>query len=250
METFQRIIGGRQKIPVEGFLNFTPLSFSQQRYLTNVYALLATTIISTLIGLYISTTFFSIPLLLAAIGQFACVMYIGATTSPQGLKGPSGRKRAAALLTCSFLLGSSLSQIVAYANFLNPSILPTALLATLAVFCSFSLAAMFSKERQFLFLGSILASGLTYLSFISFFNLFFHSNMAHNILLYGGLFLYMGFVLYDTQAILYEHSRGQTDVILHALVFYVDVIGIFLRLLRILLEKEERQQRNEERRKR
>lgn len=42
METFQRIIGGRQKIPVEGFLNFTPLSFSQQRYLTNVYALLAT----------------------------------------------------------------------------------------------------------------------------------------------------------------------------------------------------------------
>lgn len=91
METFQRVISGRQKIPVEGFLNFTPLSHNQQHYLTAVYAVLAASIVATGAGVAFSISFFSIPLFLAVICQFGCMMYIGATAAPavngtQGLK--------------------------------------------------------------------------------------------------------------------------------------------------------------------
>jgi Bax inhibitor 1 len=81
-------------------------------------------------------------------------------------------------------------------------------------FVCFSLGAIFAKERliyfsvdclvwldaynvsrKYLYLGSILTSALSYLSLVSIFNLFFASPLAQDVVLYAGLFVYLGYDL-------------------------------------------------------
>lgn len=228
-------------IPFDKLLDLTPLATGQKEYLSEVYGLLAGTVLCTALGLKFAQYVVALPLLLSALGQFACVMYITSTQGRyQSYKDRDSLRRLGVLAGLSFLSGSSLASLVDYANYINPSILPTAFLATGAAFFCFSVAAMFSKERKFLYLGSVLSSVLLYLSMVSFFNIFFGSSFAHDVVLYGGLIVYLGFILYDTQAILHEHKMGIRDPVLHALTFYVNIIGVFLRLVQILIQREQR----------
>ncbi len=55
--------------------------------------------------------------------------------------------------------------------------------------------------------------------------------------LYGGLLLFCGFVLFDTQLIVEKCERGDTDYIWHSLDLFLDFINIFRRLLIILASK-------------
>jgi len=137
-------------------------------------------------------------------------------------------------------MGTMLGPYIGYVSQLNPGILPTAFFGTLATFGCFSLAAMFAKKRSMLFLGSILASVLFYMTMMNFANIFFRSRLVHDISLYVGLFTYLGFVLYDTQLTLEDFNRGSRNYINHALQFYTDFVGIFIRLLQILAQQEEK----------
>ncbi|CAG8445570.1 6493_t:CDS:2 [Ambispora gerdemannii] len=66
--------------------------------------------------------------------------------------------------------------------------------------------------------------------------------------LYFGLILFCGYVLYDTQLILYRASKfGSRDVVGHSLDLFIDLVGIFVRILTILTrnaeEKEDRKRK-------
>jgi FtsH-binding integral membrane protein len=66
--------------------------------------------------------------------------------------------------------------------------------------------------------------------------------------LYGGLLLFVGYVLFDTQVIIERAERGDFDYIKHALDLFVDFAAIFVRILVILTKNSNERQRRDERR--
>ena len=53
--------------------------------------------------------------------------------------------------------------------------------------------------------------------------------------LYGGLLVFVGYILFDTQMIVEQASQGNMDYIRHALDLFVDFVAILIRLLVILV---------------
>lgn len=55
--------------------------------------------------------------------------------------------------------------------------------------------------------------------------------------LWGGLLLFCGFVVYDTQMIIEKRRLGDKDFIAHSLDLFIDFIQIFRKILIILMKK-------------
>ncbi|CAI7991601.1 Probable Bax inhibitor 1, partial [Geodia barretti] len=91
-----------------------------------------------------------------------------------------------------------------------------------------------------LFLGGFLISGLNMLVMMLFFNIFLGSHMVFQLDVYGGVILFCGFVLFDTQLIAERFNNGDTDYVRHSLDLFLDFINIFRRLLVILASKCQR----------
>nr|CAD7416915.1 unnamed protein product [Timema cristinae] len=51
-----------------------------------------------------------------------------------------------------------------------------------------------------------------------------------------------GFVLYDTQLIIEKRRNGDKDFVTHSVDLFVDLIGIFRRLVIILTQREQRRE--------
>ena len=96
------------------------------------------------------------------------------------------------------LQGIVLGPMIETAIDIDPNIVRSAFLITICVFASFSAMSLMSKRREWLYLGSILNSFCLFLLFMSFFR---GSAFYYHISLYGGLFLFCGYILYDTQVI-------------------------------------------------
>jgi FtsH-binding integral membrane protein len=65
--------------------------------------------------------------------------------------------------------------------------------------------------------------------------------------LYGGLAVFSGYVIYDTQVIVERAEAGQTDPLKPALDLLVDFVAIFVRLLVILMRNAEKKRDQESR---
>ena len=61
---------------------------------------------------------------------------------------------------------------------------------------------------------------------------------AGQVELYGGLLLFCGFILYDTQLIIERRRRGDKDYVWHSLMLFVDFVDVFRHILVILMQKE------------
>jgi len=94
-----------------------------------------------------------------------------------------------------------------------------------------------------LYLYGGLGSALTILSLSSFANLFFKSESLFNVQLYGGLAMFMGYVMADSQLIIERADRGDEDYVSHAWLLFTDLSGIFTRMLIVLLKQSEEEER-------
>ena len=144
--------------------------------------------------------------------------------------------------------GMTLSSLINVILDVDPSILITALLGTAVVFLSFSLAALFSKRRSYLYLSGALGSAMMWMFFASIANLWFRSPAMFSVQLYAGLAILIGYTVYDTQVIIEKASAGQMDVLGHALTLFVDAIGLFVRIAIILLRNSEKKKDDRRRR--
>jgi FtsH-binding integral membrane protein len=128
--------------------------------------------------------------------------------------------------------------------FLNPAILSRAALYTCGVVGSLSYVGATAKNNTYLNMGGPLLAGVTVVALSSLAPMALPLGLrglaiAEALSLYGGLAVFSGFVLYDTQKILAHARMAQmgaisADPLRESISLQLDFINIFIRLVQIL----------------
>jgi len=230
-----RVMGTRP-FDFKSLSDFSHLEKRVQVHLKKVYASLAMSMIAATAGAYVRlfhSFFRSDFMFLITLGLMMGLYMTPHTPANVG-------KRMAMLLGFSFTTGLNLGRLIGMVAAINPQIVPTALLGTGVVFVCFTLAALFTHKRTYLYLGGTLATGMTVMLSLSLANIFMGSRLLYSAELYLGLAVMCGCVLYDTQLIVEKSRRGDDDFIWHCLDLFMDIVAIFRRLMIILAQKEDK----------
>ncbi|XP_039625650.1 protein lifeguard 4 [Polypterus senegalus] len=132
------------------------------------------------------------------------------------------------------LLGFTLSEAVTVATavtFYEHVIVLQAFVLTVAVFLGLTAYTLQSK-RDFSKLGAGLFACLWILIIASFMRLFFHSDTMDLLFSAAGALVFCGFIIYDTHLLM--HKLSPEEYILASINLYLDIINLFLHLLRLL----------------
>jgi len=96
-----------------------------------------------------------------------------------------------------------------------------------------------SKNDAFLGLNGFLAAGSGVMMACAMASFFTNSALVHNVWLYGGLALFLAYVLYDVNQIKIKAERSAAfDPMAQSVHIYMDTINIFIRILMILDSKK------------
>jgi FtsH-binding integral membrane protein len=235
-------------IPNDGFSNFftklagninAKIEPTVRYHLVKVYACLTATTICAAIGAFVHLFGIWEAGLLSALGSLGLVLLLSTTVD----NSKNFYTRLAMLLGFGMLSGHSLGPLLDHVIAVNPQIVMTALVGTSVIFITLSCAALLAERGKFLFLGGMLMSILSTVTLVSLANLFLQSQAIYQAHLYIGLFVMSAFVLYDTHAIMEKRRAGNTDFVKHSLDLFFDLATVFRRLLIILTQKDERDQR-------
>jgi len=213
-----------------------PITPDVRAHLTNVYTILTAGILVAAVGSIISV-YTNIGGALSLLA--GCGLMIWLVMTPQ----EKFVKRLSLLLGFCFFEGLSIGPLLLATLEIDPSIISTAFFGTVCVFVCFSASALFAERRSYLFLGGFLGSMLMNLFVLGLLNIFFRSPLIFNIILYGGLLVFCGFVCFDTQLIIEKASQGHKDVIWDSLELFIDFARIFVRLL-IILSRDKDSKKN------
>lgn len=208
------------------FLNsMDTVSPKTRDHVRQVYNLLLVAFAACAVGAYLGTVFY-IGYTLATVLLFVATGLIAfSRTSPF---------RIYYFLGAAFLSGYTLAPLIEAVD--DTGLVLTALVATAAVFGSFSGAALLAPRRSYLFLGGFLTAGLSSLLILSLFR-FLGPDLAFRVDVYGGLVLFSGFVVFDTQMIIERAEAGVRDAVSDAYTLFLDALNLFVRIL-IALAKD------------
>ena len=114
----------------------------------------------------------------------------------------------------------------------------------LAIFLTFvtvtciCLYALYTKS-DYTFMGGFLFTSLILLIICSLFLFFFPIRILYMIYLYFGLIIFCAYLLYDVQLLVGDRRDkfGEDEYILAAINIYLDIIGIFIRMLALFGER-------------
>ncbi|OBZ68596.1 Growth hormone-inducible transmembrane protein [Grifola frondosa] len=173
--------------------------------------------------------------LVGSIGTMMGAMY----TSPEN-----------PILKHAFWLGFNACQAATLSPlfFFSPAILSRAALYTCGVVGSLSYIGATARNDKYLYMGGPLLAGVTVVALSALAPMALPLGMrglavAEAISLYGGLAVFSGFVLYDTQKILHharmaEQGALTRDPIRESIGLELDMINIFIRLVQILAMRQ------------
>ncbi|XP_006259337.1 protein lifeguard 4 isoform X1 [Alligator mississippiensis] len=116
-------------------------------------------------------------------------------------------------------------------SFYDVSIVLQAFILTTAVFLGLTAYTLQSK-RDFSKFGAGLFACLWILILSGFLRLFFYSETMELVFAAGGALLFCGFIVYDTHLVM--HKLSPEEYILASINLYLDIINLFLHLLRLL----------------
>ncbi|XP_060101971.1 protein lifeguard 4-like [Heteronotia binoei] len=116
-------------------------------------------------------------------------------------------------------------------TFYEVSVVLQAFILTTAVFLALTVYTLQSK-RDFSKAGAGLFACLWILLLSGFLRIFFYSEVAELVFAAAGALLFCGFIIYDTHLLM--HKLSPEEYILAAINLYLDVINLFLHLLRLL----------------
>ena len=207
-------------------------------HLKNVYGTLTLCMVTAVLGVVANSALNLYNFhLLFSLGTIGFMIALTATEHNQA----NEKKRLGYMFALAFLVGCSTGPLIAYVGGTDPSIVFNAYVITLIVFGSFTMAALHAESTKFLHLGGILSAALLCLLVTSFFSRY---EFVHTAILWGGLAINCGFVVYDTQLIAEKRRRGNTDYIWHAVMLFIDFVNIFRYILVLLKEKSENESRS------
>jgi FtsH-binding integral membrane protein len=152
-----------------------------QEHLSRVYGTLALTLIASCVGV-IADIAYSLGGMLSTIG---CVMLMAILAMDS--EKTNWQKRVSILGLYGFLQGCSVGPLVNLALHIDPAIVMTAFLGTSTIFVCFSLSAIYSQRRSYLYLGGMLASAIMFMSILSLVSIFYRPMWMYSIQLYFGL---------------------------------------------------------------
>ena len=208
-----------------------PISDACRSHLLQVYSLLTAGVVTAATGCYIDMTYLHWGNMYLAI--FGALLFGIASRGSDNFTG------SLLFLSAAFLEGMSLSPLVHVASLYYPGALITALLSSVAVFGSFSAAAVLARRREFFFLSGIVGTVAMYLAIMSVANLVLRSPVIVDVQIYGGLAMFLGYVLVDTQVMIERFETGANwgNFVRPACDLFLDLVGIFVRILVILMRK-------------
>ncbi|GIX62303.1 bax inhibitor 1, putative [Babesia caballi] len=229
---------------LSSLLDFSTLSKAQKDHLAKVYGTLAGCTLVTLLGTLVPLRYFNWNPLLVLLGCTAALLYVTFTAPAPGSRDEGfAVKRVLAMGVSAFAEGLLLRQLLHVMFTINPEIVTTALFGTIAIFACFSLGSLLMASRTALYLGSLAFSLTSYVALVRLTNIFVKSRLADDLSDIVMLVAFCGFVIFDTQITLTDFDRGSRDVLAHALMLYCDVMNIFVKLIRILYEKEKKKEK-------
>lgn len=184
--------------------------------------------------------------LIASLVTLGLVMVSGAVAQSLEYRPGLGAKQLAWAAHCA-ILGAVLAPMC----LLGGPILTRAFLYTGGVVGALSTVAACAPSEKFLHMGGPLAIGLGVVFASSLASMWLPPTTAAgaglaSMSIYGGLILFSGFLLYDTQRIVKaaehhpQHSQYLFDPINHALAIYMDALNIFIRIAIILAGDQRR----------
>eukprot|EP00914_Ancora_sagittata_P010959 GHVO01021418.1.p1 GENE.GHVO01021418.1~~GHVO01021418.1.p1 ORF type:complete len:236 (+),score=34.87 GHVO01021418.1:106-813(+) len=220
---------------LQTLLSFNHLEPSVHQHLKKVYSALSICTILAAAGAYAHMTHVFQAGLLTTIGSIVLMVLLMTSSHSK----ESEQKRLAYLGGFAVCSGIGLGPLLNNVIHINPTIVPTALMLTSAIFVCFSLSALLSTDRKWIYLGGSLSSGLSILLIMSLMNMFFRSSFILDLNLYLGLFVMCGFILYDTQLMVEKRRMGNDDYIWHSVELFVDMINVFRYILIILARKDD-----------
>jgi FtsH-binding integral membrane protein len=226
-------------VRLETLLSFNHLEKPIHDHLKKVYSALSISTLVAAVGAYAHLLGYIQAGFLSSIGSLVLMVLLMTSSHSKQAEG----KRFAYLAGFAFCSGLGLGPLINAAININPTILPTALMLTSAIFICFSLSALLSNDRKFIYLGGMLSSGLSILLFMSLFRIFTGSAFMVDVELYLGLVVMCGFILYDTQLIVEKRRMGNDDYIWHSVELFIDMINVFRYILVILARKDEDKKR-------
>ncbi|XP_040200027.1 protein lifeguard 4 [Rana temporaria] len=116
-------------------------------------------------------------------------------------------------------------------TFYEVAVVLQAFILTGAVFLGLT-AYTFQTKKDFSKFGAGLFAGLWILILAGFLRFFFYSETMEIVLAAGGALLFCGFIIYDTHMLM--HKLSPEEHIIASINLYLDVINLFLHLLRLL----------------
>lgn len=227
--------------PLTYLLSHTPLDVSIQKHLRNVYNTLFLAVLLATAGALLDL-YLNFPL-----GRIASYLVLPTLIYFTNFSTKYSKFRAFSFYLFAFLDGLAAGPLLEYAVVTDPAIPVIAFVAAAVVFAGFSVSAIFARRGSYLALGAFLWAGILGLFLIQIVNLFTSKLVGFGPMLYGGLMLLCGFILYDTQVIIEKANRGDKDCHGHAMDLLIDFVGIVKRLILILIRNNERREEKKRR---
>ncbi|XP_033102066.1 probable Bax inhibitor 1 [Anneissia japonica] len=226
------------KISLKTLTDFSQIDKSTQAHLRKVYTCLGIAMMAAATGAYVHLfTGLWKGGLLTSIASIGILIWLAMT--PKENEG----KRIGQLSAFALCTGMSLGPLLNAVINIDPSIVVTALMGTVVIFVSLSLCALYTQQRYWLFIGGSLMSMLSMMLVLSILNLFLRSAIIFRFEMYFGLFVFCGFVLFDTQLIIEKKRNGDNDFVWHSVDLFLDFINIFRHLLVILADKNDKRKK-------
>ncbi|UJR23253.1 hypothetical protein I4U23_026273 [Adineta vaga] len=227
------------KFNFKTLLDFSTLQPRVQNHLKNVYtSLMGATFCATL-GIFLSMNgWLNYPRLAIFASMITSVWLSSMDFNARTQKQCFALMSATALFT-----GIYLSPLISLAIHVDPQIVMTAFLITTVIFVCFSLSALLTTKRTYLYLGGLLGTGTSILLVLSLMNIFARSQLIFNVNLYLGLAIACGYILFDTQLIVERANNGDMNYVKHALLLFIDMVDLFIRILIILMKNTENKQK-------
>ena len=235
--------------PFNSLWSMTNLSPKIQRHLVSVYSNLSLTTLLASIACYLSIHNYlpNLSILPLILGIVLLVFVLFSRPSPN-----TNALRTASLYGFGFAEGWGIAPFIQYYLSVDSNTVFLALLATFIAFISFTASAVTSPRRSQLYLGGFLGALLSVTTLLSLSQLFYPTAFLHSTELYLGLFIFCGYILYDTQVIIERadmYTLTEPDAVVPAAMLFTDAVNVLVRLVEILARQQQQQGNNRGRRK-